>query len=213
VASRGRATWRSSTSERRSPRFPTTTANIRTICSSASPADSPQSPPSTASPAALPIGGDARLRPGRAIAPSSDRTISGTSISYTIFLRRQLLERVGGFDECLGLGAPGPWSSGEEIELLVRAVRAGGRIAYDPSLVVHHELRSYADADLRALGYRDGASVGYILRRHGYGRRTVGRMFVRPLGGVVAALADRDIARAGVHVATLSGRLRGYYSG
>ncbi len=43
--------------------------------------------------------------------------------SHTIFLRRELVERVGGFDEALGLGAGTPWHSGEEIELLVRALR------------------------------------------------------------------------------------------
>ena len=62
-------------------------------------------------------------------------------------------------------------------------------IEYDPELVVQHELRAYSDAELRALGYRDGASIGYILRSHRYGPRTVGRMLVRPLGGAAAALA------------------------
>jgi glycosyltransferase involved in cell wall biosynthesis len=50
------------------------------------------------------------------------------AISYTIFLRRELVERVGAFDEQLGLGSGRPWSSGEEIDYLVRALRSGAHI-------------------------------------------------------------------------------------
>ncbi len=43
------------------------------------------------------------------------------AISFTIFLRRDLVERVGAFDESLGL----PSSSGEEIDYLIRAIDSG----------------------------------------------------------------------------------------
>jgi glycosyltransferase involved in cell wall biosynthesis len=129
--------------------------------------------------------------------------------SCTIFLRRSVLERVAGFDEQLGLGARTPWCSGEEIELLVRALRTGAAIEYDPELVVYHELRAYRPAELRALGHRDGASVGYILRRHGYGPATIGPMLARPLGGAALALARANRTRASFHLATLRGRLTG----
>ena len=61
------------------------------------------------------------------------------AISFTIFLRRAVVERAGSFDERLGLGSDGPSSSGEETEYLVRALDAAARIEYDPSLVVMHE--------------------------------------------------------------------------
>ena len=101
-------------------------------------------------------------------------------ISFSIFLRRGLVERVGAFDERLGLGAGSPWSSGEEVEYVLRAIRTGARIEYDPSLTVTHARKEYSRPELRAMGLRDGASVGWILRRHRYGPRTVGRMLVRP---------------------------------
>ena len=132
------------------------------------------------------------------------------AISYTIFLRRELVERLGPFDEQLGLGAGTPWSSGEEIEYLVRALRDGARIEYDPSLTVTHEERQLSPAELRARGYRDGASLGYILRKHHYPKSEIGRRLVRPLGGVLASLMQRDLRRASFHTATLRGRLRGY---
>jgi glycosyltransferase involved in cell wall biosynthesis len=52
--------------------------------------------------------------------------------SATLFLRRSVVERVGTFDERLGIGSGEPWSSSEEIDYVVRAIDAGARIAYDP---------------------------------------------------------------------------------
>jgi len=131
-------------------------------------------------------------------------------ISYAIFLRRNIVDEVGAFDEQLGLGSQAPWSSGEEIDFLIRAVSAGARIAYDPDLVVFHEQKLLSTADRRALGYRDGESIGYILRKHRYGPLTLLGMFIRPLGGALLSLARLDGARARFHLATLRGRLAGY---
>jgi glycosyltransferase involved in cell wall biosynthesis len=128
------------------------------------------------------------------------------AISFTIFMRRDLVERVGRFDERLGLGSSEPWSSGEEMDYLVRAVRAGARIEYDPSLVVLHDVPT----DDAETAYRDGASVGYLLRKHGYPARMRARMLARPMGGALVALGHRDSARARFYLASLRGRLRGY---
>lgn len=140
----------------------------------------------------------------------TSRNLWNRVISFTLFLRRELVERVGAFDERLGLGSGTTWSSGEEVEYVVRALRAGARIEYDPELVVTHAVKRYTHAELRAVGLRDGASVGWILRRHGYGARTATRMLLRPLGGIGASLAHGDVTRASFHAATLRGRVRGY---
>jgi GT2 family glycosyltransferase len=134
------------------------------------------------------------------------------AISFTIFLRAAVVEAVGRFDEQLGLGSGRPWSSGEETEYLVRALDTGARIQYDPELVVVHDGKTFSAAALRAEGAREGASVGYILRKHRYPVRTVGRMLVRPIGGALVALARRDGARARFHLSTLRGRVLGYRS-
>lgn len=131
------------------------------------------------------------------------------AVSYSIFLRRELVEAIGGFDEELGLGSGRAWHSGEEIEYLVRALRAGARIRYEPGLAVVHPLRALSGAALRDLGRRDGASVGYILRKHRYPKKVVARMVLRPLGGVALSLARLDRDRARFHLATLRGRIAG----
>ena len=120
------------------------------------------------------------------------------AISFTIFLRRDVVDRVGRFDEALGL----PASSGEEIDYLIRALDAGAHIEYDPTIVVDHPSKPI---DLTAVGARDGASIGRILRKHRYRPRVVARMLVRPAAGVLL-----DPRRARFHLATLGGRLRGY---
>ncbi|TMK71185.1 MAG: glycosyltransferase family 2 protein [Actinobacteria bacterium] len=129
------------------------------------------------------------------------------AISFTIFLRASLVGRVGEFDEELGLGSGTRWSSGEETDYLIRAVDAGARIEYDPDVVVVHAGTARPAPEV---GARDGASLGYILRKHRYPLRTVGGMLGRPVGGAMLALARRDTARAAFHVSTLRGRLRGY---
>jgi glycosyltransferase involved in cell wall biosynthesis len=131
------------------------------------------------------------------------------AISFTIFLRRHVVERVGRFDERLGLGSPEPWASGEEIDYLLRAIRADARIEYDPSLVVVHD----AAVDEASIAYRDGASVGYLLRKHGYPARTTARMLIRPVGGALVSIGRGDRGRARYYVASVRGRLRGLRAG
>jgi GT2 family glycosyltransferase len=136
----------------------------------------------------------------------TDDNLWNRAISFTIFVRREVVERVGPFDERLGLGSGETWASGEEIDYLIRAIRAGGRIAYDPSLVVRHDVRD----DDASVGARDGASVGYLLRKHDYRARVVVRMLVRPLAGALLALGKLDVDLARRRLATFRGRVRGY---
>jgi glycosyltransferase involved in cell wall biosynthesis len=147
--------------------------------------------------------------------PSAGEGVTAENVWYhglsaAVFLRRSLVEQVGPFDERLGLGSGTPWSSGEEVDYLIRAARSEARLEYDPELVVEHEVREHRGTALRSIGRRDGGSVGYLLRKHGYPRRTVARMLVRPGGGAALALARRDTGRARFHLATLRGRLAGY---
>jgi glycosyltransferase involved in cell wall biosynthesis len=160
----------------------------------------------------LEVGTDGRSPPSwkTDAAVLTDDNLWNRAISFTIFLRRETVAAVGEFDEGLGLGSGNAWSSGEEIDYLVRATRSGKRIGYDPGLMVTHAVKP-ADADSeRGLAYRDGASVGYILRKHRYQRWVVARMLVRPLGGVLLSLLRFDSSRARNHLETWRGRVAGY---
>jgi glycosyltransferase involved in cell wall biosynthesis len=147
--------------------------------------------------------------PGERMTLRRERIWHGGS-SYTIFLRRGVVERVGRFDERLGLGSGTPWCSGEEIDYLIRALETGALIEYDPEIAVAHPLKQLHGRELVARGRRDGGSVGFILRKHRYPPRTLARMLVRPVGGALLALVRGDPWRARFHLATLRGRIAGY---
>ena len=130
--------------------------------------------------------------------------------SASLFLRRDVVTRVGRFDESLGLGAGTPWGSGEEIDYVIRAVRSGAHIAFEPDLVVTHEQVPLDAAAAKALAFRDGCSVGYLLLKHRYSIGLCTRMAVRPLAGALAAAGQLDRQRAAEHLAALRGRVTGY---
>ena len=136
-----------------------------------------------------------------------------TAISHTIFLRRRSVDRVGGFDEQLGLGSGTPWSSGEEIHFLVRALRAGARLEYDPSLVVTHPVKPPAPDELVALGRRDGGSLGYVLGANRYPTGTILRVLLRPLVASAVFAVLLDGTRSRFQLATFCGRVRGLVAG
>jgi GT2 family glycosyltransferase len=148
----------------------------------------------------------ARSKSDRAVL--ADDNLWNRGSSAAMFLRSEVVRRVGGFDERLGVGSGYPSASAEEVDYLIRAVRSGARIEYDPSLLVLHELR----VDDPAKGLRDGWSIGYVLRKHGYPKLVVARMLVRPLVGALLALAGLDGDLARFRLATLRGRVRGYLS-
>ncbi|HEY1317931.1 MAG TPA: glycosyltransferase family A protein [Gaiella sp.] len=150
--------------------------------------------------------------------PSAAQAVTGasvlrTAISHTIFLRRRVVDLVGGFDEQLGLGAGTPWASGEEIDYLVRAVDGGARVEYDPFVVITHPVKRVDADELVALGRRDGGSVGYLLAANRYPPTTILPLLLRPLVATVAFAVLLDTARARFHLATLVGRLSGLAAG
>ncbi len=160
-----------------------------------------------------PAGRPARRR-FATVAGSVDReSVWHCGNSASMFLRRDLVDRVGTFDESLGLGSGTPQEQGEEIDYLIRALDDGARIAYEPGLVVFHDDPPRPPLARRAAAARAGLTVGFLLARHRYPGRTVARMLIRPAGGAVLELARLDPAAARCHLATLRGRLRGYASG
>ena len=140
-------------------------------------------------------------------------TVFHTAISHTIFLRRRVVERTGAFDERLGLGAGTPFGSGEEIDYLVRALRGGARLEYDPSFVITHPAKQPGADELIALGRREGAALGYVLAANRYPPQTTLRLLLRPLLASIAFGALLDVTRARFQLATLAGRLRGLSAG
>lgn len=135
----------------------------------------------------------------------------GQGIEYTIFLRASVIERVGGFDETLGPGAEGPWGCGEGTDLLLRALADGADIFYRPDLVVHHPdtKREEHASPTRVHAYAMG--MGRVLATHEFPLWYVAYQMIRPLGGMLLALARSDPERSRHHGTVALARMRGWW--
>lgn len=92
--------------------------------------------------------------------------VFGTGANFAV--RRGSVTRLGGFDTLLGAGAPG--LGGEDLDMFLRLILAGGRICYLPSAFVWHRHRS----DPGALGdqiYAYGHGLGAYLAKHSQNRQ------------------------------------------
>jgi GT2 family glycosyltransferase len=113
-------------------------------------------------------------------------------ISYCIFLRFQVVQAVGLFDETLGVGSGTPWGAGEESDYLLRAIRQGARLWYQPDIHVHHPDKGPMSDPSRFLAYARGH--GRVLRLNGYSWITVAKdVFVALAAFLVKSALKRHI--------------------
>ena len=99
------------------------------------------------------------------------------------FHRRELLERLNGFDEKLGVGSPTQWQAAEGADLILNALERRCICYYDPSLYGFHREFDFDDptADMARKGRAYGRGMGFVLRRHGYGVASIFYWATRPL--------------------------------
>ena len=135
-------------------------------------------------------------------------------ISFSIFLRRQLVEDIGNFDESLGVGAGTPWGAGEETEFLLRGLKAGGRIEFDHDLVLRHPVKT-ADFGEAAIERqrRYEAGFGCVIRRSGFPAWYFPYVCGRTVGGALLALLSGQRARARFKWQSVLARISGWRSG
>lgn len=128
--------------------------------------------------------------------------------SYTIFLRRAVIETVGDFDETLGLGAGTPWEGGEDIDYPLRAIGLGFQLYYTPEIRVFHP----SPAQLPARAYTYGAGIGRVWRKHHFPRWFVLYYLLRPLAGSLLNLGLGRLSKAHYYWSALCGRMKGWLS-
>ncbi|MEJ5915909.1 glycosyltransferase [Pseudokineococcus sp. 1T1Z-3] len=139
------------------------------------------------------------LRWRRSTGPITRWNFLHTSIMSTMFFRREDMDAVGHFDESMGVGSAGWYGAGEESDLVLRVLDAGGRVRYDPRIVVLQE-EPREDPDERfvtkMLSY--GCGMGHLWRLHRLSRPQLLYYAVRKCGAVLlrAARGQRVLARA-----------------
>jgi glycosyltransferase involved in cell wall biosynthesis len=82
-------------------------------------------------------------------------------IGANLAFRQEVLNKVGGFDELLGAGAPLP--SCEDGDIMYRVLRTGGTILMVPTAVVtHHGFRTWAQGTRMMRGTGMGVGAAYM---------------------------------------------------
>ena len=130
-----------------------------------------------------------------------------------LFLRYPAVKVVGKFDETLGPNSGTIWGGGEDIDYPIRAIEAGFKIYYDPSLVVFHP-RPLKDGYQNAVGraYSYGAGIGRVWRKHDYPLWLVAYYLLRPAGGAFLSLVTGRFDKARYRWSAFQGRSRGWLS-
>ncbi len=156
-------------------------------------------------------GMDGRARP---LADVED--VLRTAVSPGLVVRREAVERAGGFDERLGVGAEYP--SGEESDLLIRLLASGETGAYAPEVRVDHpdpfEIRDDAGALRRMSSY--GRGWGALFAKHSRGpdgdrfARLQRRYERRAWLAAVAFALRLDLLRMREYAAAHRGRREGW---
>lgn len=129
--------------------------------------------------------------------------------SATLFLTREIIEAIDGFDESLGIGAGTEWKAGDDVDLVVRCLRSGFKLCHVPTLKVYHPhpRRDYADT---GRGYSYGAGMGRVLRKHRYPGWFVAYHLLRSLGAAGGALLQAEPRKLRYHWAVFRGKLNGW---
>lgn len=135
-----------------------------------------------------------------------------TQIEWMVFFRKNALERIQGFDDTIGIGAHTPWQACEGQDIMARALGAGIRAYYDPSLIGHHEELDTQNPDrsMRKKGRMYGRGMGYVLRKHGYGPLSALYWTMRPLANLARSLLVLDWPRAAYFGNVALGRTEGF---
>ncbi len=158
-------------------------------------------------PAASPAGGLGSGRWRAEAGPITDENVWTSVIEFNLWLRRGTALAMGGFDERLGPGTP--LGSTEGNDLVLRAIRAGQKAQYEPSLrIIHPDKRLSEEATKRAELYARG--MGFVLRRHGMRMGVWLPFLYRPLGGVLVSALKLNMLAARYYWRTFCGRLAGY---
>lgn len=134
----------------------------------------------------------------------------GDASSICLFLRRNLLNRIGAFDEFLGVGA---WfGAAEETDVILRALEAGALIVRRPEVVVHHPCQQQdspkriSSSEFRRLMIR-ARGTGALYAKHRLAPYVIFRGLTGPLFNSLWPFGHRLSMLAAV--AMVTGRVQG----
>jgi glycosyltransferase involved in cell wall biosynthesis len=133
---------------------------------------------------------------------------AGDASSISLFLKRDGLRAISGFDARIGVGRY--YGAGEETDLMIRFLDAGLAVRFLPMARVHHHHESERPALTRPRWqavFRRERGVGALYAKHALAWRVIGRGLLAPLWNGIASRRPIDGLLYGV--AAVFGRLAG----
>lgn len=142
--------------------------------------------------------------------PVTIQNVWNAAISISIFLKKTVVDKIGLFDNKLGVGSGTIFGSGEETDYIVRALESGFNVQYDANIKIIHPqevIKKDSKEINRALSY--GSGMGYVLAKHHFPFSIKAKALIRPFGGAMIAFAETDFHLMKIRFNTFRGRLRG----
>jgi glycosyltransferase involved in cell wall biosynthesis len=133
------------------------------------------------------------------------------AISFSIFLRRRVVDAVGQFNASLGVGAGTPWGASEETDYLLRSLQHGFKLKFLRDLVLHHPVKTVDfDENARNRQQKYEAGIGRVMRMNGYPFWYFPAACLRTCCGMLLALVSGDLPRARFKYVSVMARMRGW---
>lgn len=133
------------------------------------------------------------------------------AISFSIFLRRIVVDRTGKFNEALGVGAGTAWGAAEETDYLLRSMANGFNLEFFHDLILHHPVKSfYFDEAACKRQQKYEAGIGRVIRLNHYPFWYFPLVCLRTCAGICVALARGHVAQARFKQVSIVARIAGW---
>jgi glycosyltransferase involved in cell wall biosynthesis len=139
--------------------------------------------------------------------------------SITLFLKRAILNKLGGFDEKLGIGPSSCWKGAEDKDLPIRLLAAKFTFIFTPHIFVLHPTpnitkESYTSNLKRNQYFKKvysySAAAGYVMRKHKFPLVLKAGALMIIFIKLVIALLTFDLFKVKVRYFSLTGRFDGF---
>lgn len=130
--------------------------------------------------------------------------------SFTMFIKRDVIDKVGMFDEKLGLGSCSRYQAAEDLDYGLRIIQFGFKVLYTPEIYVYHPEKE-REIGLKELNraFKYSLATQYVLKKNRFPIYYRIYYMIRPLGGVVLELIKLNFFKVIYHMVKFYGRLIG----
>lgn len=127
--------------------------------------------------------------------------------SWCIFVKKNIPQLIGFFDEKIGLGASTPWQSGEETDYLLRILAAGMPVVHCSKAHLYHDAETIRPLNLdKTRNYSAGRM--YIIKKHSLPAWFAICNILYPLSKIIVEISQDGIPALKRRIVMFYSRLR-----